>query len=95
MVVPCVLVSEVISGKPEACPKAPDICLEWQARMWRLQPEAECRHLQPAHQDAISLGDVGDNASFLGFRGSVPLLPHLCPLSVPEVGVCGVYSESP
>ena len=44
---------------------------------------------------AISLGDVGDYANFLGFRGSVPLLPHLCPLSVREVGVCGVYSESP
>ena len=29
------------------------------------------------------------------FRGSAPLFPHLCPLSVPEVGVCGVYSESP
>ena len=42
----------------------------------------------------ISLGDVAD-ANFLGFRGSVPLLPHLCPLSVPEVGVCGVYLESP
>ena len=43
----------------------------------------------------ISLGDVADYANFVGFRGSVPLLPHLCPLSVPEVWVCGVYSESP
>ena len=31
----------------------------------------------------ISLGDGGFYANFLGFRGSVPLLPHLCPLSVP------------
>ena len=44
---------------------------------------------------AISLGDAADYANFLGFWGSVLLLPHLCPLSVPEVGVCGVYSESP
>ena len=43
----------------------------------------------------ISLGDGADYANFVGFRGSVPLLPHLCPLSVPEVGVCGVYLESP
>ena len=43
----------------------------------------------------ISLGDDADPSNFLGFRGLVPLLPHLCPLSVLEVGVCGVYSESP
>ena len=45
----------------------------------------------------ISLGDVGveNCANSVGFWGSLPLLPHLCPLSVPEVGVCGVYSESP
>ena len=34
----------------------------------------------------ISLGDVADYANFVGFRGSVPLLPHLRPLSVPQVG---------
>ena len=43
----------------------------------------------------ISLGDVEEYANFVGFRGLVPLLPHFCQLSVPEVGVCGVYSESP
>ena len=43
----------------------------------------------------ISLGDGGEYANFLGFGGSVPLLPHLCQLSVPEVGVCRVYLESP
>ena len=43
----------------------------------------------------ISLWDVTFHANTERFRGSVPLLPHLCPLSVPEVGVCGVYSESP
>ena len=31
----------------------------------------------------ISLGDGTNPANFLGFRGSVPLLPHLCQLSVP------------
>ena len=32
------------------------------------------------HTDAfsISLGDGGEYANFLGFGGSVPLLPHLC-----------------
>ena len=43
----------------------------------------------------ISLGDYAVCANFVGFRGSVPLLPHLCPLSVPKVGLCGVFSESP
>ena len=43
----------------------------------------------------ISLWDVTFHANTERFRGLVPLLPHLCPLSVPEVGVCGVYSESP
>ena len=43
----------------------------------------------------MSLGDDADYANFVGLRGSVPLLPHLCQLSVPEVRVCGVYSESP
>ena len=43
----------------------------------------------------ISLGDRADYANFVGFGGLVPLLPHLCQLSVPEVGVCGVYLETP
>ena len=30
-----------------------------------------------------------------GFCWSPSFLPYLCPLGVPEVGVCGVYSESP
>ena len=43
----------------------------------------------------ISLGDDAVPANFLGFRGLATLLPHFCQLSVPEVGVCGVYPESP
>ena len=43
----------------------------------------------------ISLGDDAGYANFLGFRGLVTLLPNFCQLSVPEVGVWGVYSESP
>ena len=35
-----------------------------------------------------SLGDVRFYANMLGFWGSVPLLPHLCPLGIPEVGAC-------
>ena len=42
----------------------------------------------------ISLRDVENCANSVGFRESVPLLPYLCPLSVPDVGVCGAYSES-
>ena len=44
---------------------------------------------------SISLGDDAVPANFLGFRGLATLLPHFCQLSVPEVGVCGVYPESP
>ena len=43
----------------------------------------------------ISLGDNGNPANFLGFRGLLTLLPHFCQLCVREVGVCGVYPESP
>ena len=43
----------------------------------------------------ISLGDDADPSNFLGFCGLATLLPHFCQLSVPEVGVCGVYPESP
>ena len=43
----------------------------------------------------ISLGNIRNCANSVGFRGSVPLFPDFCQLSVPEVGVCGVYSESP
>ena len=41
------------------------------------------------------LWDGTDPANTEHFQGSDPLLPHLCPLSVPKVGVCGVYSENP
>ena len=34
----------------------------------------------------ISLGDVRFRANTERFQGSVPLLPHLCPLSVPKGG---------
>ena len=40
-------------------------------------------------------GDVDNCANSVGFRGLLPLLPNFCQLSVPEMGVCGVYSESP
>ena len=45
----------------------------------------------------ISLGVVAFHANTERFQGLVPLLLHLCPLSVPKGGggVCGVYSESP
>ena len=43
----------------------------------------------------ISLGDDPVPSNFLGFRGLATLLPHFCQLSVREVGVCGVYPESP
>ena len=43
----------------------------------------------------ISLGDGNICANAEGFQGLVPLLPHLSPLGVPYVGVCGVYSENP
>ena len=42
----------------------------------------------------ISLCDVADCANSVGFRGSVPLLPYLCPLSVPEVwGMWGIFRK--
>ena len=44
---------------------------------------------------AIILWDGTDPANTERFQGSDPLLPHLCPLSVPKVGVCGIYLESP
>ena len=42
----------------------------------------------------IPLGVTDNCANSVAFWGSVPVLPHLCPLSVPEVQVCGVYLES-
>ena len=51
--------------------------------------------VKAAADHAISLGDDAVPANFLGFRGLATLLPHFCQLSVPEVGVCGVYPESP
>ena len=47
------------------------------------------------HQNTISLRDIRFGANTERFQGLVPLSPHLCPLSVPKEGVCGVYSESP
>ena len=41
---------------------------------------------------ALGVGKICANTE--RFQGSVPLLPHLYPLSVPLGGVCGVYSES-
>ena len=43
----------------------------------------------------ISLWDTAFGANTERFQGLAPLLPHLCPLSVPKGGVCGVYLESP
>ena len=37
----------------------------------------------------ISLWDTVFGANTERFQGLVPLLPHLCPLSVPKGGVCG------
>ena len=49
----------------------------------------------PGTPTYISLGDVAETANFVRFRGSLPLLPYFCPLSVPLGGICGVYPESP
>ena len=65
---------------------------------YKMYPNAasSSRHgMRPPADGTISLGDDADYANFLGFRGLVTLLPNFCQLSVPEVGVCGVYSESP
>ena len=49
------------------------------------------QYIAPTH-----LPVVGFYANMERFQELVPLLPHLCPPSVPGgVGVCGVYSESP
>ena len=64
-------------------------CEQWKEWMASMEGQAE------REEEPMSLGDVENCANSLGFRGLVPLLPHLCPLSVPEVVVCGVYSESP
>ena len=56
---------------------------------WSLLPRAR------SGDAGISIGDGCDCANFVRCLGSEPLLPHLCPLSVLWVGVCGVYSESP
>ena len=60
-------------------------------------------HVHACIRVYISLDDVENCANSVGFRGSLPLLPHLCPLSVPEVGYVGYvrkalekgYSEHP
>ena len=57
-------------------------------------PECQEKHTLKRQRN-ISLGDDADYANFLGFRGLVTLLPNFCQLSVPELGVCGGYSESP
>ena len=43
---------------------------------------------------SISLWDTAFGANTERFQGLVPLLPHLCPLSVPKGGVCGVYRKA-
>ena len=40
-------------------------------------------------------GTAGFMLHFVGFCWSPSFLPYSCRLGVPEVGVCGVYSESP
>ena len=40
------------------------------------------------------LGAVEFCAGSVGFWGSMPLLPHLCPLSVPEVGYVGYIRKA-
>ena len=59
-------------------------------------PDMLFTYLQPGlRSQATSLGDTDNCANSVGFWVSVPLLPPLCPLSVLEVGVCGVYLECP
>ena len=49
----------------------------------------------PTHFAHASDRCITVDANMERFWGLEPLLPHLCPLSVLEVGVCGVSSESP
>ena len=57
---------------------------EWRALHSFLVPKVPALH-------TISLGLVVYCANSVDFQGLVPLLPEFCQLSVPEVGVCGVY----
>ena len=51
---------------------------------WHIQCTIRAPRVQICQQ--ISLGDVRFRANTERFQGSVPLLPHLCPLSVPNRG---------
>ena len=47
-----------------------------------------------ASRHNISLGIGAESANFVRFRGSLPLLPHLCPLSVPYGGgMWGIFGK--
>ena len=43
---------------------------------------------------STTLHALGAYANSVGFQGLVPLLPHFCHLSVPEVGVCGYIRKA-
>ena len=62
--------------------------------MMGLVVKERVRHLGP-NWTCKSLRDGGFYANFVGFCWSPSFLPYLCSLGVPEVGVCGVYPESP
>ena len=76
---------------PQPPPPPPTYANAHDASFFPIDSERE-RCFLPTY---ISLWDGTDPANTERFQGSDPLLPHLCSLSVPKVGVCGVYSESP
>ena len=45
-----------------------------------------CSNISLSLSLSLSLWDGTDHANTESFQGSDPLLPHLCPLSVPKVG---------
>ena len=71
----------------------PSNCMPLAIVEWAKQPTCTIPY-QVETCNTLSLGLVADCANSVGFQGLVPLLPHFCKRSVPEVGVCGVYSES-
>ena len=53
---------------------------------------AHCAVTRVTTAISLKVGKIYANTE--RFRRSEPLSPHLCPLSVSKVGVCGVYSEA-
>ena len=56
---------------------------EWLAGPPVYAPTTLCSHLPTLGLHSISRGFVQNCANFVRYRGFQPLLPHLCPMSVP------------